>query len=492
MQALMTGHFRVCLSETGETKRMNNKYKMLIDGNLVSGTGATFSVINPATEEEFVQCNMASTEQLDQAVTSAQKAFSAWSQTPDAERSRLIHLIADGIEANADELAKIIVQEQGKPLALAQMEVGAAAAWSRYNADLEIPDEIFENSENKLVKANRKPLGVVASITPWNWPLMIAIWHIIPALRMGNTVISKPSSLTPLNTLRLVQIMNDVLPKGVINIVLGEAEIGNAISGHANIDKIIFTGSTSTGQRIMSNASNTLKRLTLELGGNDAAIVLPGTDINSIAEALFNTAFINMGQTCAALKRLYVHESQYEEVCIKLGELAAKQVVGDGIKPETTFGPIQNSNQYRIVNELVNDALSKGGRIVFGGKGNQDKGYFYSPTIVADVTNGIRLVDEEQFGPVLPVIAYSNIEQAVQMANDSKLGLGGSVWGSDLELANTIAQQLECGTVWINNHSEVLPHIPFGGSKMSGVGIEFGLNGLLEYTQLQVINSPKQ
>lgn len=470
---------------------MNNKYKMLIDGDFVSGAGAAFSVINPATEEDIYQGKMASTEQLDQAVAAAKKAFPAWSQTPDAERSRLLHLIADGIEANAEELANIIVQEQGKPLALAQMEVGAASGWTRYNADLEIPDEIFEDSKNKLVKANRKPLGVVASITPWNWPLMIAIWHIIPALRTGNTVVSKPSGLTPMNTLLLVEIMNKVLPKGVVNIVLGEAEIGNAISSHADINKVIFTGSTPTGQKIMSNASNTLKRLTLELGGNDAAIVLPDADIDAISEAIFNTAFINMGQTCAALKRLYVHKSQYEEMCQKLGELAAKQVVGNGADPTTTFGPIQNANQYRLVNELVDDACAKGGRIVFGGKGSQDKGYFYAPTIVADVTNGMRLVDEEQFGPVLPVISYSNIEEAVEMANACKLGLGGSVWGSDIELANSIGQQLECGTVWINNHSEVMPHIPFGGSKMSGIGVEFGLNGLLEYTQLQVISTPK-
>ncbi|WP_416376669.1 aldehyde dehydrogenase family protein [Marinobacter sp. LV10MA510-1] len=294
-----------------------------------------------------------------------------------------------------------------------------------------------------------------------------------------------------MNTLRLVEIMNEVLPKGVVNVVLGEAEIGNAISSHANINKVIFTGSTPTGQKIMANASNTLKRLTLELGGNDAAIVLPGADIGSIAEGIFNTAFINMGQTCAALKRLYVHESQYEEMCQKLADIAASQVVGNGLESTTTFGPIQNANQYRLVTELVEDAVNNGGRVVSGGKASSGKGYFYPPTIVADVSNGTRVVDEEQFGPVLPITSYSTVEQAVAMANDCKFGLGGSVWGSDLELASTVAKQLECGTVWINNHSEVLPNAPFGGSKMSGLGIEFGLKGLLEYTQLQVIHSKK-
>lgn len=470
---------------------MINIKTMLIDGMAVVGAGEAFSVINPATEEIICQCNMASTEQLDQAVEAAKKAYPAWSQTTDAERRRLLHKIADRLEENADELARIIVQEQGKPLGLAQVEVGAAVGWTRYNADLEIPEQIFEDSESRCITAHRKPLGIVASITPWNWPLMIAIWHIMPALRTGNTVISKPSGLTPLNTLRLVEIINEVLPKGVVNVVMGEAEIGSAISSHTGINKVIFTGSTPTGQHILSSSSNTLKRLTLELGGNDAAIVLPDTDINLVAEGIFNTAFINMGQTCAAIKRLYVHESQYAEMCKKLGELAARQVVGDGFNPETTFGPVQNARQYQLVSELVEDARNNGGDIIFGGEASSKPGYFYPPTIVANVSNGVRLVDEEQFGPVLPVIAYSDVEQAVIMANDCKFGLGGSIWSSDPEMAEAVACQLECGTVWINKHAEVLPHVPFGGCKLSGIGVEFGLEGLLEYTQLQIINRPK-
>ncbi|WP_258393713.1 aldehyde dehydrogenase family protein [Halomonas sp. SL1] len=470
---------------------MTTQRSMLIDGSPVIGAGDAFSVINPATEEAICQCNMASVEQLDQAVSAARRAFATWRQTPDAERRRLMHRIADRLDEHADELAGIIVQEQGKPLALAQMEVGAAAAWTRYNADLEIPEPLLEDSDSRQVSASRKPLGVVASITPWNWPLMIAIWHIMPALRTGNTVVSKPSGLTPLNTLRLVELINEVLPAGVVNVVMGEAEIGSAISAHEDIDKVIFTGSTPTGQRIMTNASGNLKRLTLELGGNDAAIVLPDTDLDTVAERIFDTAFINMGQTCAALKRLYVHESQYEAMCSRLAELAARQKVGDGFDPDTTFGPVQNADQHRLVSALVEDARANGGRIVCGGEAPRGPGYFYPPTIVADVSNGHRLVDEEQFGPVLPVVAYRDLEQAVSMANDGAFGLGGSVWGSDLELANRLATQLECGTVWINNHAEVLPNIPFGGSKMSGIGVEFGLEGLLEYTQLQVINSRK-
>ncbi|GGB84301.1 aldehyde dehydrogenase [Marinobacterium zhoushanense] len=467
---------------------MSTELSLLINGDKVAGQGNAFDVINPATEAAIASGRMASVEQLDQAVAAARQAFQSWRKTSDAERTTLLHKVADRIETNADELARIIVQEQGKPLFLAQMEVGGAVAWTRYNADLEIPVKLIEDSEHKRIEGHRKPLGVVASITPWNWPLMIAIWHIIPALRTGNTVVCKPSGLTPLNTLRLVEIINEVLPAGVVNLVTGEREIGEAISRHSGIDKVIFTGSTPTGQNIMANASGNLKRLTLELGGNDAAIVLPGTDVDAVAEGIFQTAFLNMGQTCAALKRLYVHDSLYDALCTKLAEIANAQVVGDGLAEGTSFGPVQNANQFQRVKELVEDAKARGGRILSGGAPVDGKGYFYPPTIIADVSNGVRLVDEEQFGPALPVIRYSDIDEAIRLANDCPFGLGGSVWGPDLAQANSIARQLECGTVWINGHAEVLPHAPFGGCKLSGVGVEFGVEGLLEYTQLQIVN----
>lgn len=464
---------------------------LFIDGTRHVGDGTSFEVINPATEAVAASGNMASLEQLDQAVAAARRAFPGWSATSDAERTSLMHQIADRIEANSDELARIIVQEQGKPLFLAQMEVGGAVAWTRYNADLEIPVKVLEDSEHKRIEGHRKPLGVVASITPWNWPLMIAIWHIMPALRSGNTVVSKPSGLTPVNTLRLVEIINEVLPDGVVNLVTGEREIGEAISRHGDINKVIFTGSTPTGQSIMANAAGTLKRLTLELGGNDAGIVLPDADPDALAEGIFNTAFINMGQTCAALKRLYVHDSLHDRLCDRLTELARAQVVGDGLAEGTTFGPVQNRAQLGIVSELVEDARAQGGRVLCGGSPVDGKGYFYPPTLVSEVSNGVRLVDEEQFGPALPIIRYTDVEDAIRMANDCPFGLGGSVWGSDPEAAHQVAQRLECGTVWINNHAEVLPHAPFGGCKHSGLGVEFGVEGLLEYTQLQVIHQSK-
>ena len=470
---------------------MGTAFNMWINGQSVQGEAESLDVLNPATEEVIVTVNNASVAQLDAAVDAAKQAFSSWQYSSNEDRKQALNRIADNIENNAAELAEIVVKEQGKPMFLAQAEVGGAVAWTRYAAGMDIPTDIIEDSENKRIEVQHKPLGVVGSITPWNWPLMIAIWHIMPALRAGNTVVCKPSGLTPLNTLKLFELIQQELPAGVLNVVLGDAEIGNAMSEHPGIDKIIFTGSTPTGQQIMKNASSNLKRLTLELGGNDAGIILPDADINAIAEGIFQTAFLNMGQTCAALKRLYVHESQYDQVCSKLADIAQQQVVGDGLAEGTTFGPVQNKKQLDLVAALVDDAREQGANVLSGGSRSDSAGYFYPPTIIAGAKAGMRVVDEEQFGPVLPVISYSDLDDAIAQANASNVGLGGSVWSSDLDKAQQIASKLECGTAWINGHAEVLPHAPFGGCKMSGFGVEFGLQGLLEYTQPQTININK-
>lgn len=467
---------------------MNKTPSLVIDGRKVAGDRGTLPVIDPALGEAFAECPNASPAQLDEAVAAAGRAFEQWQHSTCAERRALLEAIAARIEQNAPELAEIIVREQGKPLALAHMEVGGAVAWTRATAALELPVEVIEDRPGKRIELHRRPLGVVGSITPWNWPLMIAMWHIMPALRAGNAVVIKPSELTPLNTLRLVELIDEVAPLGLVNAVAGGGALGREISGHPGIHKIVFTGSTRTGQDIMRNAADTLKRLTLELGGNDAGIVLPGTDIGAIAEGVFGSAFLNMGQTCAALKRLYVHESQYEDMCRHLVAIAARQKVGNGLDEGTSFGPIQNRDQFERVCELVEDARAAGARILCGGEPLPGKGYFYPPTLVADIADGTRLVDEEQFGPVLPVIRYRDVDEAVRLANASTNGLGGSVWSDDPEAARAVANRLECGTVWINGHAEVLPHCPFGGCKMSGFGVEFGLEGLLEYTRPQLLN----
>ncbi|MBT2339991.1 MULTISPECIES: aldehyde dehydrogenase family protein [Pseudomonas] len=465
-------------------------YKMLINGVAVSGEKGDFDVINPATGKAFARCPAGSLAQLDLAVDAAQAAFSEWRHSTDEDRRERLLGIAADIEAQAEALARLIVQEQGKPLALARFEVMGAVAWTRYTAEQQIPVERVEETPAQRIELHRKPLGVVASITPWNWPFMIAIWHIMPALRAGNCVISKPSSLTPLSTLSLVHIIARHVPKGVINIVTGEQGFGSAITSHSGIHKIVFTGSTATGQSVMRGAAGNLKRLTLELGGNDAAIVLPGTSVEAVAEDIFQAAFLNMGQTCAALKRLYIHQSQYEAFAEALARIAARQKVGDGLEPGVTFGPVQNLEQLELVEALVADARAHGARVLCGGARLDRPGFFYLPTLVADVTDGQRLVDEEQFGPVLPLIAYQDVEDVedvLRRANASDMGLGGSVWGSDVEQAQALACRLESGVAWVNCHAQIQPNTPFGGSKMSGFGVEFGLEGLLEFTGQQLL-----
>jgi acyl-CoA reductase-like NAD-dependent aldehyde dehydrogenase len=389
-----------------------------------------------------------------------------------------------------DEIAELLTLEQGKPLngMGSRFELHGAEAWSRHTASLELPVEVLSDDENGRVELHRKPLGVVGSITPWNFPVLIAIWHVVPAIRAGNTVVIKPSPYTPLSTIRLVELLNEVLPKGVLNVVAGRDELGQMMTEHPGIQKIVFTGSCATGKKVMQSAASTLKRVTLELGGNDAGIVLPDANPREIAEGLFWGAFINNGQTCAALKRLYVPDEIYDEVCDALVDYARNVSVGHGLDENSMLGPLQNKMQYDKVVELVEDAKRHGVRVLCGGEAPEGPGLFYPLTIVADATDGMRIVDEEQFGPVLPVIRYTDVEDAIERANRLDVGLGGSAWSSDVEKAKAVASRLECGTAWVNAHGAIKPFAPFGGVKGSGLGVEFGQLGLEEYTAIQVVH----
>lgn len=339
------------------------------------------------------------------------------------------------------------------------------------------------------VTLHRKPIGVIGSITPWNYPILIAIWHIMPAILAGNAVVLKPSPNTPLATLRLGELLQQALPPGVLNVVSGLNEIGQAMADHIGIDKIVFTGSTTTGRKVMASAAANLKRLTLELGGNDAGIVLPDVDLDAMMEKLFWGIFLNNGQTCAALKRLYVHDSIYEEVCERLAAFAANIVTGNGLEEGSHLGPIQNGMQFERVKELVERAKNDGARVLCGGAPREGAGFFYPVTILADARDGMAVVDEEQFGPVIPVIKYSDVDDVIARANASQNGLGGSVWSADIDKARAIASRLECGSVWVNAHGAIRPDAPFGGVKQSGIGVEFAALGLAECTSVQVLHS---
>lgn len=472
-----------------------NAIPMIIDGHPITTT-ATQEVINPATGKAFAEVAAGTLAHVDLAVAAAQAAFPAWSKTPDAERQRLLHEIGNALQANMPALMELVTLESGKPLnglngVGAGMEVGGAIAWTHVTADLDLPIEILQDNDEARVEIHRKPLGVVGSITPWNWPLLIAIWHVIPALRAGNTVVIKPSEYTPLATLRFVELANAILPAGVLNIVTGGAEVGAAMVGHPGVAKIVFTGSTGTGRRIMQAASGNLKRLTLELGGNDAGIVLPDVDAKAVAEKIFGACFHNNGQTCACLKRLYVHDSIHDALCDELVRLAGEVVVGDGLDPATQLGPLQNARQLEIIERFAEEARRDGGQFLCGGRRLDRPGYFYAPTLVVGLSDGSRLVDEEPFGPILPVIRYSDVDEVIARANANPQGLGGSVWSSDTRRAMQLAMRLECGTVWVNEHGAVQPDMPFGGVKQSGIGVEFGVHGLAEYTSIQTVKVMK-
>ncbi len=466
------------------------EYDLTIGGEPVS-TAASFDVLNPSTGEVAGRAPNATRADLDTAVKAAKAAFESWSAKSDEELQAACEAVAQKIGEHSEELAQIITAEQGKPLngLGSRWEMGGAGAWAGYTAGLSLPMKVLQDNNEGRVELHRKPLGVVGSITPWNFPVMIAIWHIMPALRTGNTVVVKPSPLTPLSTLRLVQIMNDVLPAGVVNVITSDDKgdnIGGAMSAHPDIRKIVFTGSCATGQKVMASAAETMKRLTLELGGNDAGIVLPDADPQAIAEGLFWGGFINNGQTCAAMKRLYVHESIHDEVCDALVAFARNIPVGDGMDDNAILGPVQNKMQFDKVSRLVADAKERGQVLLGGAPGD---GLFFPPTIIAGLNNGDPLVDEEQFGPALPIIKYSEVEDAIAAANDSPNGLGGSVWSSDIDAAKAVASRMECGSVWINKHGAIQPNAPFGGVKSSGVGVEFADEGLAEYTDIQVVFS---
>lgn len=466
-------------------------YLMTVNGQSVDGDDV-INVINPATGKAFATCAQGTIATVEQAVKAAKNAFPAWRALSSDTRKGLMHELGGLLETHQQELAELVTLETGKPLnglngVGANMELMGAIGWSHFTADLELNVETIQDDDEALVEVHRKPIGVVASITPWNWPLMIAIWHVISALRVGNTVVIKPSENTPVATSKFVELANTVLPPGVLNLVNGYGDLGHALTSHDDVQKIVFTGSTATGKKIMSSGASNLKRMVLELGGNDAAIVLPDVDPTTVVAELFAAAFHNNGQTCACLKRLYVHESLYDTICDGLATLATQVRVGDGLAVETELGPLQNAMQLAIVEALAASAKADGGRVLAGGQRIDRDGFFYQPTIVAGLSNGAELVDKEQFGPILPVIKYRTVEEAVQLANDNPNGLGGSVWSSDERAAAQIAAQLECGIVWVNGHGGLQPDAPFGGVKQSGIGVEFGRYGLEECTTIQTV-----
>jgi acyl-CoA reductase-like NAD-dependent aldehyde dehydrogenase len=470
----------------------DSNYRQTINGRLI-GADKTFAAYNPAARAVIAKVPDASQAQLDEAVAAAGAAFRTWRNSTTAERSRALNAIADVIDANAEGFMTLLTREQGKPRAGAQWEIMGSAIWCREIAKQSLPEEIVEDTADRRVVTRFSPLGVVGGIVPWNFPVLLAIWKIAPALATGNTIIIKPSPFTPLCTLKLGELCREVLPPGVFNVVSGGDDLGKWMTAHAGISKIAFTGHTDTGKHVMRSAAGTLKRITLELGGNDPAIVLPDVDARKIAPELFWAAFQNNAQFCNATKRLYVHEDIYDEVLQELVVYTRSVKVGDGAKSDTQLGPIQNQPQYDKVLEYFDDCRRNGYRFAVGGQVDRNaRGWFVPVTLVDNPPEDSRIVREEPFGPILPVLKWRDEADVIRRANDTPYGLGASVWGMDVDTVQRIGSQLEAGTVWLNEIHQYSPHQAFGGHKQSGIGCENSLHGLMEYTNWHTITFNKK
>lgn len=467
-----------------------NTFGMVINGQIVE-SDRTFDVINPATETVVAACSDCSSGQLEEAVRAAHQAFGDW-QNNQAKRKKALIGCARAVKAQMRDLAELLTLEQGKPLRNALHEVSGIVHWFQQAAGMKVPVDVIQDNDHGKIEVRRKPLGVIGAITPWNYPLILAVWKIAPALLAGNTIVLKPSPYTPLSTLKLGAILQEVLPLGVLNVVSGGDTLGAQIVTHPNIRKISLTGSVATGKAVAAASANDLKRLVLELGGNDAAIVLPDVDVKTIAESLFWGAFENSGQVCQAIKRLYVHESIHDDLVAELFAIAQTVKVGNGMNDGIQLGPINNRSQLERVINLVDNAKNRGAQIITGGSPLDGPGFFYPPTLVTDIADDAPLVAEEQFGPILPILLFDNVDDAIGRANATPYGLSGSIWTQDLKKGASLMSQLECGTVWMNQHNVFHPNAPVGGVKWSGIGYQNGRWGLEAFSSLQTVHLPPE
>lgn len=461
-------------------------FTMTIAGVAAIASG-TMEVRNPVTDSVFAVVPDAGQVELDNAVAAARRAFPAWAATPLGKRRDVLRAIAKVITDNLQNLARLLVREQGKPFADACGEIGGAAYWANATAELELPTDEADGPFGRVV-TQYVPLGVCGAIVPWNFPTVLAMFKIAPALLTGNTIVVKPSPFTPLTTLKIGELLRGVLPDGVLNIISGGDALGPMMTAHADIDKISFTGSTATGKRVMTGAAQTMKRITLELGGNDAAIVLPDVDVAAITEKLFWAAFRNSGQICIATKRVYIHEDIYDALSASLAAYARTVKVGDGLEPGVQMGPVQNRLQFERVKDLIAEARANGLTFLTGGEVDESRtGYFLPITLVDNPPESARVVQEEAFGPVLPLLKYRALDDVIARANASPYGLGGTVWSADIAAAQAVAERLQTGSVTINGATSPSPLAPFAGHKQSGIGAEGGRDGLLAYTNPKTI-----
>jgi acyl-CoA reductase-like NAD-dependent aldehyde dehydrogenase len=484
----------VKLSEKVE-KFLEGTKKLYINGSFIeSANGKTFETVNPATGEMLARVAEAEEEDINRAVEAARDAFDngPWSRMGTAEKSRLIYKLADLIEENKQELAELESLDNGKPMReLIAADLPLTIEHFRYYAgwSTKIMGQTIPSQGNFFTYTKHEPLGVVGQIIPWNFPLLMAAWKLGAALATGCTVVLKPAEQTPLSALYLAELIEEAgFPKGVVNIVPGYGETAGApLVNHKKIDKIAFTGSTSVGKAIMRQASETLKKVTLELGGKSPNIILPDADLTKALPGALNGIMFNQGQVCSAGSRLYIQKKQYDNVVADLASTAKNIKVGIGLDQETEMGPLVSSEQHNTVKRYIESGKSQGAELVAGGKVPFEKGYFMEPTIFANVDDSMTIAKEEIFGPVVAAMPYDTLDDLIDKANDTEYGLAAGVWTQDLKSAHYIANRLKAGTVWVNCYNAFDAAVPFGGYKQSGIGREMGSYALENYTEVKAV-----
>ncbi|KAK0651479.1 aldehyde dehydrogenase domain-containing protein [Cercophora newfieldiana] len=460
------------------------------------GSEKTATVTNPRTEDELWPCPVASNEDFEDAVVAARKAFTTWGKSTVAERQAALVKMADVLEEHVDELADILSRETGKSAILASLDIRASIAQCLYYSKTALEDEVQYEDDNTRVVATHIPLGVVGAIAPWNFPVILANIKVVSSLITGNCVIVKPSPFTPYAVMKWAEISRGILPPGVFQVLNGGADLGALMTLHPGIDKISFTGTTATGKRVMASCAKTLKKVTLELAGNDACIVCPDADLDKTIPSVASGGFFNAGQVCVASKRIYVHESIYDEFLDRLvAEVEKSYSVQEDAAAPSVFGPVDNKAQFEVVKGIIEDCRKNGYKIVKGGKTTtasaNGKGFWLEPTIVSRPPEDSWLVKEEQFGPILPILSWTDEDDVIKRSNLANAGLGASVYSTDLTQAERIARKLESGSVWINQSERPNFGAFFGGIKDSGYGGEMGKQGLLSYSYTQALHFAK-
>lgn len=462
-------------------------HRLLIDGVLTDGA-SSIGVIDPTTGSVFAEGPRASVQQARQAIAAAKRAQADWEALGYEGRRPYLERFADAMTANIEAIAQTLTRERGGPIADCRFEVGRATAAIAHFASQRLDDRVLRENAKERIIEQRYAQGVVVAIMPWNRPITLLSFKLGPALITGNTVIAKPAPSTPLSTLMLGELAADIFPAGVFQTLADANDLGPLLTGDPDVAHVSFTGSTPTGKKVLGSAAETLKRFTLELGGNDAAIVLDDVDLEWAADNIFAAAFINAGQVCYATKRVYAPRALIKPLAQALAKRADAAVLGDGLDPTTTMGPLQNRMQYEKVLDFIASAKAQGGTFLTGGEPT-GAGYFIRPAIVTGLPNDARLVQEEQFGPVLPIQVYDHVEEAIAQANASDFGLGGTVWGTDIDRAIEVASRIETGTIWVNRHMALPLDVAFGGAKQSGIGLQNGIEGMEDFTQRRVLNA---